>query len=67
MLPQNFFIFILFYDFYRKAYQKKPEATESVSILDLNNNEVVSKGSKMSDKVFEDKNNFTSYESNKLD
>ena len=25
MLPQNFFIFFLFYDFYRKTYQKKPE------------------------------------------
>lgn len=41
MLPQNFFIFILFYDFYRKTYHKKhtPEVTESGSNSDLNNNE----------------------------
>lgn len=29
MLPQNFFIFFLFYDFYRKTYQKKPETSEN--------------------------------------
>jgi hypothetical protein len=41
MLPQNFFIFILFFDFYRKTYNKKPnpEVIESGSKNDLNNNE----------------------------
>lgn len=38
MLPQNFFIFILFYDFYRKTYNKKPQVTESGVKADLNNN-----------------------------
>lgn len=44
MLPQNFFIFILFYDFYRKAYNKKPESTVTV---DENNNFVESENSKV--------------------
>lgn len=39
MLPQNFFIFILFYDFYRKAYHKKSQVESSESMVDLNNNE----------------------------
>jgi hypothetical protein len=34
MLPQNFFIFVLFYDFYRKTYQNLP-ASEKAE----NNNE----------------------------
>lgn len=38
MLPQNFFIFILFYDFYRKAYNKKPELENNEVTADLNNN-----------------------------
>lgn len=38
MLPQNFFIFILFYDFYRKAYNKQPKVAESGARLELNNN-----------------------------
>lgn len=38
MLPQNFFIFILFYDFYRKAYNKKPVAENNEEKVDLNNN-----------------------------
>jgi hypothetical protein len=39
MLPQNAFIFILFYDFYRKTYLKKVETAESRTKNDLNNNE----------------------------
>lgn len=63
MLPQNFFIFILFYDFYRKAYNKKPEVIESESKVDLNNNEVETKSSKMTGlKNLEDKNNFVVYD-----
>ncbi|KAG5673655.1 hypothetical protein PVAND_003683 [Polypedilum vanderplanki] len=41
MLPQNAFIFILFYDFYRKAYgNKKKTSEEEISIKkpELNNN-----------------------------
>lgn len=49
MLPQNFFIFILFYDFYRKTYNKKPEVTESVINVDLNNNVDGDENSKFSD------------------
>jgi len=29
LLPQNFFMFILFYDFYRKAYNKQPTKHEN--------------------------------------
>ena len=39
MLPQNAFIFILFFDFYRKAYANKPKQTEiNVTKYELNNN-----------------------------
>jgi hypothetical protein len=39
MLPQNAFIFILFFDFYRKAYGKKAPQTEvAAKKFDLNNN-----------------------------
>ncbi|CRK86866.1 CLUMA_CG000692, isoform A [Clunio marinus] len=38
MLPQNFFIFILFYDFYRKTYFKKTEVNNK---LDCNHNAAV--------------------------
>lgn len=38
MLPQNFFIFILFYDFYRKTYHKKSEVDETSLKFDSNNN-----------------------------
>jgi hypothetical protein len=34
MLPQNFFIFVLFYDFYRKTYQNLPQPEKAA-----NNNE----------------------------
>ncbi|CAO1436765.1 unnamed protein product [Diamesa serratosioi] len=45
IFPQNAFMFVLFYDFYRKAYRKKPskkidelaEATEK-KFMDVNNN-----------------------------
>lgn len=37
MLPQNFFIFILFYDFYRKAYNKKSKVNENGAKTALNN------------------------------
>lgn len=39
MLPQNFFIFFLFYDFYRKTYQTKAEvSTETAVKIEENNN-----------------------------
>lgn len=41
MLPQNAFIFILFFDFYRKTYANKPEQTKiNVTKYELNNNNV---------------------------
>jgi hypothetical protein len=36
MLPQNAFIFILFFDFYRKAYGRKAPIAEEK--IELNNN-----------------------------
>lgn len=47
MLPQNFFIFILFYDFYRKTYNKQPEVIERLA--ELNNNVDSGENSKFSD------------------
>lgn len=40
MLPQNAFIFILFYDFYRKTYgdNVKQTSVESKNKIDSNNN-----------------------------
>lgn len=55
MLPQNFFIFILFYDFYRKAYNKQPEVTESKSKLDSNNNISEGESSELKDTMQERK------------
>lgn len=49
MLPQNFFIFILFYDFYRKAYSRKSEVTVSVKRTESNNNVVVEDESILND------------------
>lgn len=44
MLPQNFFIFILFYDFYRRTYNKPTaQVIESATKAGLNNNEGSSK------------------------
>lgn len=49
MLPQNFFIFILFYDFYRKAYSNRSEVTESGVEKELNNIVATANDSKYSD------------------
>lgn len=38
MLPQNFFIFFLFYDFYRKTYQTNSKQPEPVGAVDINRN-----------------------------
>lgn len=39
MLPQNFFIFFLFFDFYRKTYNKPTKVTTKSEVQnDLNNN-----------------------------
>lgn len=52
MLPQNFFIFILFYDFYRKTYKKQPQPGNDDAIkVDLNNNAGAGESSKLKDKV----------------
>jgi len=56
MLPQNFFIFILFYDFYRKTYYKKLEVTESGVKTELNNNKTAENDSKYIDFMKKKKN-----------
>lgn len=38
MLPQNAFIFILFFDFYRKAYSVKKPTIDDLKKYELNNN-----------------------------
>lgn len=67
MLPQNFFIFILFYDFYRKAYNKKPEVTESGTKTDLNSNEEAPGNSKFDASVKTKANGAEIYNRNKAD
>jgi hypothetical protein len=61
MLPQNFFIFILFYDFYRKTYHKKPEVVESGAKSDLNNNDGTGKA-KLNDRATKEKMPVLNYE-----
>ena len=38
MLPQNAFIFVLFFDFYRKAYGSKKVTAEDTKKHEKNNN-----------------------------
>lgn len=67
MLPQNFFIFILFYDFYRKAYNKKPEVIGSGTKTDLNSNDEVLDNPKFEASVKTTGNGSGSYNKNLVD
>lgn len=51
MLPQNFFIFVLFYDFYRKTYNKPVIADDKAINDDLNNNVDKGESSKLRERV----------------
>jgi hypothetical protein len=62
MLPQNFFIFILFYDFYRKTYNKSEVTAIEVKSDKNNNNGDDGKSAKVKDNVKWEKSKALNYE-----